>query len=338
MNLKERIEVLAQLGQHLQKEDDNLQAIIHRTEFNNSWFTKENQQLAIGAIASAFLEKEKLEAWADRYKPGHDTPGKKVGLVMAGNIPLVGFHDVVCTFVAGHKSIIKLSDKDKYLLPYLLDMMKKINSSTEEYFDIVDQLKGFDAVIATGSNNTSRYFEAYFKQYPHVIRKNRNSVAVLDGQESNGELLALGKDVFRFFGLGCRNVSKLYLPEGYDFNRLMERLHEFREIIRHDKYKNNFDYNFALVTMNRTPFLNNGCIVLTEDPAIASRIAVLNYEYYSDKTALSNELELRSEEIQCVVTGGRIFAKATVPFGKTQEPQLNDYADGVDVMEFLQGL
>ncbi|MFQ5447177.1 MAG: acyl-CoA reductase, partial [Saprospiraceae bacterium] len=312
-----------------------LQAVIHRTQFNNPWFTKENQERAIQAIAREFLQKEKLEAWARRYDVDVTGPRRKVGLIMAGNIPLVGFHDVVCTFVAGHKAVIKLSEKDQFLLPYLLKLMEEINPASAAYFHIAERLKGFEAVIATGSNNTARYFEAYFGKYPHIIRKNRNSVAVLDGLESDDELLALGRDVFRFFGLGCRNVSKLYLPKGYDFNRLMERLHDFREIIRHDKYKNNFDYNFALVTMNRTPFLNNGCIVLAEDPAIASRIAVLNYEYYEDKTALLNELQARAGEVQCVVSGGRIFDHPTVPFGKTQEPQLDDYPDGVDVMEFL---
>jgi Acyl-CoA reductase (LuxC) len=335
MNLQERITVLARLGEHLQQDDEYLQAVIHRTEHTNAWFTKENQERAIQAIVHEFLQKEKLETWAGKYNIQELGPAKSVGLVMAGNIPLVGFHDVVCTFVAGHKSIIKLSDKDQYLLPYLLKVMGKINPASAAYFEIVERLKEYEAVIATGSNNTARYFRAYFEKYPHVIRKNRNSVAVLDGQESDEELRSLGIDVFRYFGLGCRNVSKLYLPEGYDFNRLMERLHEFREIILHSKYKNNFDYNFALVTMNRTPFLNNGCIVLAEDPAIASRIAVLNYEYYTDKDTLLNELQAQSEQIQCVVTGGRIFDSPAVPFGKAQEPQLDDYADGVDVMEFL---
>lgn len=335
MNLQERITALAQLGERLQQQDEYLQAVMHRTEYNNPWFTKENQERAIQAITQEFLSKPKLEAWARQYEVDVTGPRQKVGLVMAGNIPLVGFHDVVCTFVAGHKSIIKLSEKDQYLLPHLLMLMEKINPASAAYFEIVERLNGFDAVIATGSNNTARYFEAYFGKQPHIIRKNRNSVAVLDGQESDDELLALGKDVFRFFGLGCRNVSKLYLPAGYDFNRLMERLHEFREIILHGKYKNNFDYNFALVTMNRTPFVNNGCIVLAEDPAIASRIAVLNYEYYENKDILLNELQTRAEEIQCVVTGGRIFDTPTVPFGHTQEPRLDDYADGVDVMSFL---
>jgi len=335
MNLQERITVLAQLGQRLQQQDECLQAVMHRTEYNNPWFTKENQERAIQAIIQEFLSRAKLEAWARRYVVDVAGPRQKVGLVMAGNIPLVGFHDLVCTFVAGHKAIIKLSEKDQYLLPYLLKLMEKINPAPAAYFEIVERLKGFDAVIATGSNNTARYFEAYFGKQPHIIRKNRNSVAVLDGQESDDELLALGKDVFRFFGLGCRNVSKLYLPAGYDFNRLMERLYEFRDIILHGKYKNNFDYNLALVTMNRTPFVNNGCIVLAEDPAIASHIAVLNYAYYEDKAILLNELQTRAGEIQCVVTGGRIFDSPAVPFGRTQEPRLDDYADGVDVMEFL---
>jgi len=327
-----------ELGRHLSGVDEFLQAIQHRTHFNNPWFTLENQERAIGAIALAFLDREKLEHWAAGYPIQDAPPMKSVGLVMAGNLPLVGFHDLVCTFVAGHRAKVKLSDKDKFLLPYLLGLLSKFNPAAGEYFEIVETLKNFDAVIATGSNNSARYFEAYFGKYPNIIRKNRNAVAVLDGTETEDELHGLGKDIFRYFGLGCRNVSKLYLPQGYHFQSLMEKLHEFKDIVLHGKYKNNFDHNLAIAMLNRTPFINNGCIILLENPAIASRIATLHYEFYQDKNTLAVELESRGEEIQCIVSREALPGLGQVAFGKTQEPGLSDYPDGADVMGFLLGL
>ncbi|MEZ4958903.1 MAG: acyl-CoA reductase [Saprospiraceae bacterium] len=338
MNLEERIMALAALGQHLQREDEFLNAIVHRTFYNNPWFTPENQDRALKAIATQFLDEKKLREWAGQYSIIDSQQPKSVGLIMAGNIPLVGFHDLLCVFVAGHKSLVKLSDKDKFLLPYLLKVLEKINPEAATYFEIVDKLKGFDATIATGSNNSARYFEAYFGKLPHIIRKNRNSVAILDGTETQDELLLLGKDVFRYFGLGCRNVSKIYVPEGYNFQALMERLHEFRDIVLHEKYKSNFDYNYAIVMLNRTPFINNGCIILTEDPAIASRIAILHYEFYADRKLVEDDLKRRAEEIQCVVSKAPVVGLEHVDFGKTQSPGLGDYADGVDVMRFLKKL
>ncbi len=338
MDLSERIAALSSLGEHLLGEDEYLNAVIQRTYFNNRWFTPENQERAIKVIAKEFLDEKKLRGWAGQYEILNRQTPSNVGLVMAGNIPLVGFHDLVCVFVAGHRSLIKLSEKDKFLLPYLLKLLEKINPDTAAYFEIMERLKGYDAVIATGSNNSARYFEAYFGKSPHIIRKNRNSVAVLDGTETEDELLALGKDVFRYFGMGCRNVSKIYVPQGYIFQTLVEKLHEYRDIILHDRYKNNFDYNYAIVMLNRTPFINNGCIILAEDPAIASRIAILHYEYYSDRKAVDEELKLREEEIQCVVAKTASPGLEHVAFGKTQSPGLDDYADGVDVMGFLMGV
>lgn len=338
MKLNDRISALAALGEHLLQPDDYLDAIIHRTEYNNAWFTKENQHLAIQAIATEFLNKNKLEKWVAAYPIVDEPAMKTVGMVMAGNLPLVGFHDVVCTFVAGHKAKIKLSDKDRFLLPYLLQLLEKYAPGAGAYFEIVEQLTGFDAVIATGSNNSARYFEAYFGKYPHIIRKNRNAVAVLDGTESDDELHLLGKDVFRFFGLGCRNVSKLYLPKGFHFKQLTESLHEYHEIANHSKYRNNFDYNLALLMLNQVPCFDNGCIILTEDKAIASRIAMLHYEFYEDKNLLEMELVNRQAEIQCIVAKPQLLSLPTIAFGKTQDPRLGDYADGVDVMDWLTAI
>jgi hypothetical protein len=338
MKLNKRIEILSKLGDYLQSDDDYLNAVIHRTHYNNLWFTPENQKKAIHAIAQEFLNREKLKVWAANYSLNEIRKPKTIGLVMAGNLPLVGFHDLLCVFASGNKSLIKLSDKDKFLLPHLIEVLRKIEPETSPFFEIVDVIKDFDAVIATGSNNSARYFEAYFGKYPHIIRKNRNGIAVLDGTESQEDLHLLGKDVFRFFGLGCRNVSKLYIPEGYDFQPLLEVLHEYREIILHDKYKNNFDYNLALVVLNRTVHFNNGCIILVENPAIASRIALLHYSHYSNLSSLEQELKLRKNEIQCVVSKTGLLNQPTIQFGQSQQPSLFDYPDGVDVMEFLAGL
>lgn len=341
MNAQERIAALAALGERLSQPDEYLDALMHRTRYNNAWFTIENQQLALGAIVEHFLQKDKLEKWAADYQLLPQGPGKTVGMVMAGNIPLVGFHDLLCTFAAGHRAQIKLSEKDPYLLPYLLKLLKEIAPASEPYFEIVEKLNDFEAVIATGSNNTARYFEAYFGKYPHIIRKNRNAVAVLTGKETPEELIALGTDIFRFFGLGCRNVSKLFLPKDYDFNPLLETLHEYRDLVLHDKYKNNFDYNLALVMLNRTPYYNNGCIILQENPQTASRIAMVHYEYYDSEKEVGEKIVAAREEIQCVVGSAErmnLPGVSWVPFGKTQEPDLADYPDGIDVMRFLESL
>ena len=338
MTIEERIKALTSLGNHLLQKDEYLEAIMHRTKYNNAWFTIENQQRAVNAIATHFLNKDKLEGWVEKYNLPQKVEPKSVGLVMAGNIPLVGFHDLLSVFVSGHKSKIKLSDKDRFLLPYLLKILAKADPRTESYFEITDRLSDFDAVIATGSNNSARYFETYFAKVPNIIRKNRNAVAVLNGAESENELKALGKDIFRYFGLGCRNVSKLYIPEGYDFNLLLEKLHDYKEIVMHHKYKNNFDYNLALLMMNRTTYWNNGCIILTENESIASRIALVHFEYYQDTEKLEVELANRKEEIQCIVSQNKLGGFEKIDFGKAQEPALDDYADGVDTLAFLKNL
>lgn len=338
MKLSERIAVLVQLGNHLRGEDEYLRAVMHRTNFHNKWFTIANQELAIGAVADKFLREENLRKWLDHYRLDDNVQVQTIGLILAGNIPLVGFHDILCVFAVGHKAKIKLSDKEPYLLPYLLKLLEKYDNRTIAYFEIVNFLKDFDAVIATGSNNSARYFEAYFNKVPHIIRKNRNAVAVLTGKETADELRALGRDVFQYYGLGCRNVSKIYVPRGYNFQLLLEVLHEFREIVLNDKYKNNFDYNFALYILNKKPHLSNGCIILTEDHSLQSRIAGLHYEFYDDLETVEEEIRGRSEEIQCVVAKDNVLRTKTLPFGKAQEPELWDYADGVDTMQFLLSL
>lgn len=338
MTKTERIQALLHLGDYIRAEGELLQAYMKRTEHNNLWFTLDNQWRMLRAIANDMLEKSKLEEWLAAYTIPENRPTKKtVALVLAGNIPLVGFHDILCVFAAGHKAKIKLSEKGKYLLPHLLDVLKKYDAQTADYFEIIEQLTDFQAVIATGSNNSARYFEAYFSKYPHIIRKNRNGIAVLTGNETAEDFRALGEDIFAYFGLGCRNVSKLYLPKNYDFNLLMETLHEHREMVLHSKYKNNFDYNFALYALNKTPIVNNGCLMLVENESFTSRIAALHYEYYEDIEELEIKLASQLAAIQVIVTKEPLSKVSSVRFGAAQRPALSDYADGVDTMEFLLG-
>ncbi len=343
MTLYERLELLAELGHYLRSGGDaELDTAIQKSFIENRWFTEENTRNALKAIAEAFLEKEKLEAWAAQYpisKSPH--PDKTIGLVMAGNIPLVGFHDWLCVFVAGQRAKVKLSDKDKHLLPFLVKKMGEWAHESWEYTEFVPEnepIKGFDAVVATGSNNTARYFEQYFAKYPHIIRRNRNAVAVLNGLETMADLYAFGRDIFTYFGLGCRNVSKIYIPHGYHFDTLLEALQAYSDIVHHDKYKNNFDYNLTLLIMNQVPYKNNGCLLLKEDPALQARIASVHYEYYDDLFDIDRLLAENKEEIQCVVSNVKLRDFAALAFGKSQEPSLGDYADGVDVMQFLAEL
>lgn len=342
MNLRiprsERIDLLTHLGQHLVSEDELLQAVMQRTYHHNNWFTLDNQRRALQGISREYLDPAKLAHWLQAYDLPEPQAPQTIGLVMAGNIPLVGFHDWLSVFAAGHRAQIKLSDKDQFLFPYLMKWLRQQDERVGQYVDFVPQLKGFDAVIATGSNNASRYFDAYFSRYPHIIRRNRNAVAVLDGTESREELVALGEDVFAYFGLGCRNVAKLYVPEGYDFTPLLEALHEYRNLILHQKYKNNFDYNYAIYVMNKVDYLANGCVLLTENKAIPSHIAGLYYEYYSDPRAVAEELTNRALEIQCVVAHEPVADLPTFPFGQAQRPALTDYADGIDTLAFLRKL
>jgi len=335
MNFNERIEALVGLGTYLEKKEEELQALVTTTYHQNLWFIEENTYKAITSIVEHFLQKELIENWISQYDIPDDTEMKTVGLILAGNIPLVGFYDFMCVFLAGHKSKIKLSEKDKTLIPHFIKIMEKAQPEVGDYFEVVERLKGFDAVIATGSNNSGRYFESYFGKYPNIIRKNRNAVAVLTGKESKEQLLELGNDVFQYFGLGCRNVSKLYLPKDFNFHPLLEAFHEFKEIVLNDKYKNNFDYNYTLLILNKISYEANGCILMTEDASLQSRIAHLHYEYYSDLSDLKEKIDSKIEEIQCIVSGVDIQGFNIIPFGKAQTPDLTDYADGIDVMAFL---
>jgi hypothetical protein len=338
MNLNRRIEALVALGRRLGDRDEELKAVIQQAYFHNRWFTEANTERAMDNIVQFFLDENALLQWAAAYKLPLSVVPQTVGIVMAGNIPLVGFHDFLCVFFAGHRAKIKLSDKDTVLMNFVFQSLIKICPEAAEYIEVVDRLTDFDAVIATGSNNTARYFEAYFGKYPNIIRRNRTSVSVLLGDETEEELLALGEDIFEYFGLGCRNVSKLYVPQGYNFEPLMKALHHYKEIVLHDKYKNNYDYSYTVLTMNKVPTIFGTCILLTENEALQPRIAQLFYSFYERIEAITPILVARREDIQCVVSRQAFEDLPCLGFGKTQQPQLTDYPDGVDTLRFLLSL
>ncbi|WP_435625577.1 acyl-CoA reductase [Flagellimonas sp.] len=314
----------------------DFQNILVKAEAKNSWFISENLEFALQQWANLLTEK-KLTQWLSHYKIESGKIPKTVAIIMAGNIPLVGFHDFIAVLLSGNRVLAKLSSNDKLLLPFLAQILITYSPNLKGFIAFTEEkLEHFDAVIATGSNNTSRYFEYYFGKYPNIIRKNRNSVAVLTGTEGQEELQALGEDIFRYYGLGCRNVSKLYVPEGYDFDNFYKAIFNFQEIIHQNKYANNYDYNKAVYLMSEIKVLDNGFLVLKEDEGFSSPIACLFYEFYADTSTLKNTLANQSEHIQCIVSQEGF--ENEIPFGQTQTPALNDYADGVDTMEFLLSL
>jgi len=302
----------------------------------NSWFTLEQITYACKSWCNT-LTYNNINSWISNYTLGKNT-SKIVAIIMAGNIPLVGFHDFLSALIAGHKVLVKQSHNDKHLLPILAKYLEFVAPKFKGFIRFTEEkLENFDAVIATGSNNTSRYFEYYFGKYPHIIRKNRNSVAVLKGDESEEELRLLGEDIFRYFGLGCRSVSKLFVPKNYDFDALFKAIYPYKGLINYKKYQNNYDYNKAVYLMSEFKLLENGFLMLKEDSSYASPIATLFYEYYDDFDTLKTQLALDADKIQCVVASYKSIKKA-VAFGKTQQPDLCDYADGVDTLTFLQNL
>jgi len=335
MNVNQRVKILSALGNELFNNEAKLNETCLKAKTDNPWFTMENCMSALKAIQSTMLNADKLNEWLNKYTV-KEKPAKNVGIVMAGNIPLVGFHDFLCVFISGNNAWIKTSSKDKHLLAYVFELLIEIDPLVKSQIVFADKLSDADAIIATGSDNTSRYFEHYFKKYPHIIRKNRNGVAVLSGKETKEELLKLGKDIFQYFGLGCRNVSKLYLPKNYDFKLLYEGIESYHPIIHHNIYKNNYDYNRTLLLLNKVEHLSNDFLMVKEDELIASRISSLHYEFYDDENTLAKHLKEKQEEIQCVIS--HLQLPNAIGFGKSQQPQLWDYADGVDTMEFLLGL
>jgi hypothetical protein len=330
MSSTEKVAALVRLGQYLSGNDPALQMVKDRAFQANGWFTPEFIDLSLQNICRYYLDESRLNDWLAGYPAPVSSP-RQVGIVAAGNIPLVGFHDWLCGFLSGHQVRLKLSSKDTLLMQHVID---KVNEWYPEYAEqtlVQDMLKHCGAYIATGSNNSARYFEYYFAQYPHIIRRNRTSVAVLDGTETPAELEALADDVMLYFGLGCRNVTKIFVPEDYNFEALLKGLRKYSYLADHHKYKNNYDYNLALILLNNSPYMANDNIILQESASIFSPISVLHYSHYTDASVLAEELK-NNNDLQCIVGHG------FTPFGMAQQPSLSDYADGVDTMQFLTGL
>ncbi len=335
MTIEARINGFAALGEKLGELTTGHHAeLFLQAAAQNPWFTAENILRALEGVRH-FLIRETLDQWLSRYSLPRQP--KRVGLVMAGNIPLVGFHDFMAVLLCGHTAVIKMSSQDRVLPEKIAAMLVAINPAFGAQINFVDTLPGVDAVIATGSDNSARYFKKYFRDIPHIIRQNRTSVAVLDGSESLAELQGLGEDMFSFFGLGCRNVAKVYLPAGYDLAKLPDALQDFAGIANHPKYFNNYEYNKAIYLVNQVPHLDTGFALFKEDQAIVSPLAVVYYQTYESLPQLAGMLQLHENKLQCIVSKVDP-GLPTVPFGKAQRPAIDDYADNIDTMAFLTRL
>ncbi len=309
-----------------------LEQIVSSAKHHNRWFTEDNMLFALNSWSKQLTE-DRLNKWLSRYDLSKNKQ-KKVAIIMAGNIPLVGFHDFLAALITGNSVLAKLSSSDTRILPFIARYLMHHEPYFENKIEFIEgRLEDFDVVIATGSNNTSRYFEHYFGKYPNIIRRNRNSVAVLTGKETKEQLTALGKDIFRYYGLGCRSVSKLFVPDGYDFDFFFKAIYEYHTITDSIKYANNYDYNKAVYLMSDFKLLDNGFLILKEDKSYSSPIASLFYECYGTLNEIKQKLTIDSEQLQCIVSDG-VF-QYEIAFGETQEPSLSDYADGVDTVEFL---
>ena len=336
------------LGQFSENSNIKIEAVVHNDLFfdafvdliqlsqsHNGWYTQEQVYFAIQSWAKSLTE-ENLTTWLTPYNLEKIDP-KTIGLILAGNIPLVGFHDFLSVLISGHKVLVKTSSNDQHLLPFLAKYLIAVEPKLKNNITFVEgKLENFEAVIATGSNNTARYFEFYFKDKPSIIRKSRNSVAVLNGQETAAQLIALGDDIFRYFGLGCRNVSKLFVPNGYDFTAFFEAIFVYQDVIHYEKYANNYDYNKAVFLMSNFKLLDNEFLTIKEDTSHASPISSVFYEYYTSLEEVEKRLIVDRESIQCVVSNELVTD--SIPFGTTQKPELWDYADDVDTIAFLKNL
>ena len=347
MHTTQKVDILFRLGQILnsiaekkewlgyeiginKEEYEQLQELTKTVHVYNGWFTEESILKSFKGI-SKWLDKNILTGFTSIYNVNKKQ--KTIALIMAGNIPLVGFHDLMCVYLSGHKAIIKLSSDDDKLMPMILKILNLFDESVSKEIRIANgKLEGFDAVIATGSDNSSNYFKEYFGKYPHIIRKHRTSVGVLNGKETEENLKQLGHDIFDHYGLGCRNVSKLFVPVGYDFKDFFEAVYDFNPIIHHHKYANNYDYNKAVYLMNQVPILDNNFLMLKEDETMYSPLGVVLYEYYSSESELKNKLNQLQNEIQVIAGVGY------KDFGEAQSPEIDDFADRVDTMEFLATL
>lgn len=331
MNIQDKIAAFTKLQQKITLlSEDELQNLADRARQKNGWFSYDSVKNALEGIAF-MLDEDKLKKWTSSYELAEKTP-KIVGIVMAGNIPLVGFHDLLAVLISSHFAAIKPSSDDDFLTRTMVDWIIQVEPRFKKNIEIREKLTNIDAVIATGSDNTARYFEYYFKDIPSIIRKNRTSVAILDGSESGEELKALGGDIFSYYGLGCRNVSKVFTPEEFDLKTVFPHFEPYEEIIHHHKYRNNYDYYKSIYLVNKTPHLDTGFLMINSTDDLVSPISVLYHQAYDSKENLEKILDGQKDKIQCIV------GKGYIPFGKAQQPELWDYADDVDTLSFLTNL
>ncbi|MEP0986970.1 acyl-CoA reductase [Ekhidna sp.] len=331
MNNLEKIAAFHKLGQKIvDLPEDEIVKLAAAAKAQNGWFSYESVKNALEGIAF-MLEKNKLEEWVSKYDFESVSP-KVVGIVMAGNIPFVGFHDLLSVLMSGHFAAIKPSSDDQFLMKTMVDWIIEIEPRFKRNIEIREKLTNIDAVIATGSDNTARYFEYYFKDIPSIIRKNRTSISILTGKETDKELSALGEDIFSYFGLGCRNVSKVFTPKGYDFRDAFPHFEAFKEVANHNKYRNNYDYYKSIYLINKTPHLDTGFVLINSTDELVSPISVIFHQEYDEIENLTSVLDGFKEKIQCIV------GKDHIPFGKAQRPELWDYADDVDTLKFLTRL
>jgi hypothetical protein len=338
MNLKERCAALGKLGNWLKDNEESLDGLYRKAFSENGWFDADQCRYAIKQAAFGLFDEEKLLNWAAQYNLKDSAP-KRVGIIMAGNIPAVGLHDFISVFISGHKALLKFSEKDKALISFLLNKVEELSPGFAVHYEIIERMQDADAVIATGNDNSSRYFEYYFSKIPSIIRGNRNSIAILDGTENAADLSLLADDIFKYYGLGCRSISKIYIPRNFNFGFFMQQLDECSyQLLLNSKYKNNFDYNRSVYLLNQTQHLCNDSLILAEDNSLQSRIATLHYEFYDSIKKLEENLHELRPKIQCIVSSISLKTFETIPFGQSQQPTLEDYADGIDTMEFLKNL
>lgn len=332
MTLQGRFDAFALLGEKIaQLSREDLQQLSYSARLENAWFTPENVNHALQGI-SYMLQPESLKKWLLPYGKLDPEVPQIVGIIMAGNIPLVGFHDLLCVLLSGHFAAIKTSSQDTFLMKWLVDLLFEIEPRFRKNLEFRDRLTNIDALIATGSDNTARHFEYYFKEHPKIIRKNRTSVAILDGSESSSDLQDLGKDIFWYFGLGCRNISKLFVPSGYDPRPFFEANESYHYLIEHHKYRNNYDYHKSILLVNRVEHLDNGFLLWTANENLVSPLSVLYIEEYSDKNSLNKKIQANKPKLQCII------GKDHTPFGKAQLPEVWDYADNIDTLNFLKDI
>lgn len=335
MDIKQRINAFSKLGERLGNlKADELDTLIDLVSASNTWFRKESVESAISGLIY-MLRSSSLSSWVDAYNIIDQN--KKIGIIMAGNIPAVGFHDFLCVVTSGNQALVKLSSQDDVMMNFLFSELLKIEPQLKSFIHVVDRLNDMDAVIATGSDNTSRYFNYYFSKYPHIIRKNRTSCAVIGGEEEKAQFRNLGDDIFQYYGLGCRNVSKLFVPKDYQFDSFYEGIASFNNVIHHHKYNNNYDYNKSIYLVNSEPHFDNGFLLLRKSDQLVSPISVLFYQEYDDHDHLNDLLEGQRDKIQCIVSSSGWWS-GSIEFGQAQEPAVNDYADNIDTMQFLTNL